>query len=361
MPRKSKNLYMKYSKEHLENAVKSVKDGVYSYRKASQVFGVPKTTIIDHVSGRIELTSKPGRKPVIPLEIENAVAQKVAEAANMGFGITKKQLKLKIIRLCKAQRISTPFKRGIPGDDWWRGFKNRHSEMVLRKPEKLSTSRSRMLNRVVVTKYFDDLGKIITENNLKGEQIWNMDETGKQFEHKPTNVCARKGSRNVPGRTSNSRENVTMLASVNAEGRVMPPMCIVKGKTVRSVQSFCCLDAPRDTVWTFQERAWMCDVLVELWFKDVFLAHCGPERPQLLLLDSHRSHEVLGLLEAAYEENIIVFALPPHCTHMLQPLDRSVFGPFSKAYDRACTECLSDHPNNDINKQTWPIEFEISV
>jgi hypothetical protein len=25
---------------------------------------------------------------------------------------------------------------------------------------------------------------------------------------------------------------------------------------------------------------------------------------------------------------------------MLQPLDRSVFGPFSKAYDRACTEFL---------------------
>jgi hypothetical protein len=48
-----------------------------------QVFGVPKTTIIDQVSGRIELTSK----PVIPLEIENAVAQKVVEAANMGFGI----------------------------------------------------------------------------------------------------------------------------------------------------------------------------------------------------------------------------------------------------------------------------------
>ena len=151
MPRKSKILYMKYSKE---NAVKSVKDGIYSRQKASQVFGVPKTTIIDHVSGRIELTSKPGRKPVIPLEIENAVPQKVVEAANMGFGITKKQLKLKISRLCKAQRISTPFKRGIPGDDWWRGFKNRHPEMVLRKPEKLGTSRSRMLNRVVVTKVF---------------------------------------------------------------------------------------------------------------------------------------------------------------------------------------------------------------
>ncbi|CAC5404099.1 SF1 [Mytilus coruscus] len=151
-----------------------------------------------------------------------------------------------------------------------------------------------MLNRVVVTKYFEDLEKVITDNHLKAAHIWNMDETGKQFEHNPTNVCARKGSWNVPGRTSNSRENVTILASVNAEGNVMPPI----------------------------------------------------------------SHEVLGLLEEACNENIIVFALPPHCTHMLQPLDRTVFGPFSKAYDRECTEFLSKHPNNDINKQTWPRVFK---
>ncbi|CAG2244263.1 unnamed protein product [Mytilus edulis] len=358
MPRKAKNLYMKYGKENLENAIKSIKDGVYSYRRASQVFGVPKTTIIDHVSGRIELNAKPGRKPVIPIEMENVVARKVVEAANKGFGITKKQLQMKISRLCKLQKIETPLRGEYPGDDWWRGFKSRHPEIALRKPEKLSTSRSRMLNRVVVTKYFEDLGKVITDNNLTAATIWNMDETGKQFEHNPTNVCARKGSRNVPGRTSNSRENVTILASVNAEGNVMPPMCVVKGKTIRSVQSFCCLDAPVNTVWSFQERAWMCDMLGELWFKDVFLAHCGPERPQLLLLDSHRSHEVLGLLEEACKENTIVFALPPHCTHMLQPLDRTVFGPFSKAYDRECTEFLSKHPNNDINKQTWPRVFK---
>ncbi|CAG2188941.1 unnamed protein product [Mytilus edulis] len=190
---------MKYGKENLENAIKSIKDGVYSYRRASQVFGVPKTTIIDHVSGRIELNAKPGRKPVIPIEMENVVARKVVEAANKGFGITKKQLQMKISRLCKLQKIETPFKRGIPGDDWWRGFKSRHPEIALRKPEKLSTSRSRMLNRVVVTKYFEDLGKVITDNNLTAATIWNMDETGKQFEHNPTNVCARKGSRNVPG------------------------------------------------------------------------------------------------------------------------------------------------------------------
>ena len=76
----------------------------------------------------------------------------------------------------------------------------------------------------------------------------------------------------------------------------------------------------------------MEDVLGAEWFQNVFLKHCGPDRPQLLILDGHGSHEVLGLLERAKEENIHILSLPPHTTHWLQVLDRSVFGPLSQRY-----------------------------
>ncbi|XP_062607056.1 uncharacterized protein LOC134268829 [Saccostrea cucullata] len=160
------------------------------------------------------------------------------------------------------------------------------------------------------------------------------------------------------GRTSTSRQSITILACVNASGDKMPPMCIVKGKTPRCVESFATIDAPPETIWTYQEKAWMCDLLGELWFKSVFLQNCGPRRPQLLVLDSHSSHEVLGLLEAAISENILIMALPPHTSHHLQPLDKAVFGPFSKAYGRACSEFMTNHPNHEINKSTWPRIFK---
>lgn len=72
----------------------------------------------------------------------------------------------------------------------------------MRKPEKLGTVRARMRNGVVVQRYFDDLGKIIENLNLKNEpqKIWNADETGKQLEHFSVNVVARKGAKNVVGR-----------------------------------------------------------------------------------------------------------------------------------------------------------------
>ena len=49
---------------------------------------------------------------------------------------------------------------------------------------------------------------------------------------------SRKRSRSLPGRMSNSRESVSVLASVNTIGERIPPMAVVKGKTRRSLDSW---------------------------------------------------------------------------------------------------------------------------
>ncbi|KAK3789529.1 hypothetical protein RRG08_004599 [Elysia crispata] len=74
------------------------------------------------------------------------------------------------------------------------------------------------------------------------------------------------------------------------------------------------------------------DIWVQ-WFTKVFIKNCGKARPQLLILDSHHSHEVLEMLELAEKERIHILVLPPQTTHMLQPLDRVVFKPMKTAYE----------------------------
>ena len=219
-----------------------------------------------------------------------------------------------------------------------------------------------MLNTVVVNKYFEDLKTVVTELNLqhKPQYIWNCDETGKQLTHDPVRVVAKKGDKNVVGRTSNDRTNVTIMVCVNANGGKMPPMFVVKGKTKKSIQSYNVRTAPPNSQWAFQPRAWMDDELGEAWFRKVFLPNCGPERPQLLILDGHSSHETLSLLELAVEENIHILCLPPHTTHALQPLDRAVFGPFNKAYNRICSDYLSASPINQVSKWTFPHLFKLA-
>ena len=91
------------------------------------------------------------------------------------------------------------------------------------------------------------------------------------------------------------------------------------------------------------------------WFKKVFIPNSGTTRPQLLLLDSHTSHEVLELLELAKEQQIHVFALPPHTTHRLQPLDTNLFMPFKAKYNEACTEFMNANPSKVIDKHSFPL------
>lgn len=55
----------------------------------------------------------------------------------------------------------------------------------------------------------------------------------------------------------------------------------------------------------------------------------GKQRlPMLLIIDVHRTHEILDACEA---ENIHVLLLPVHLTHILQPLDVAVFNLYKAA------------------------------
>ena len=104
-------------------------------------------------------------------------------------------------------------------------------------------------------------------------------------------------------------------------------------------------------VYTFQSKSWMEEQLGIEWFEQIFLPNCSDHRPQLLILDSHCSHEVLSVLEMAKENNIHILALPPHCTHALQPLDRCIFGPVNKAYNNAYSQFTSDNPGKVVDKK----------
>ncbi|XP_069131674.1 tigger transposable element-derived protein 1-like [Argopecten irradians] len=343
-----------HSEENLALAVNAVREGL-SVRKAAMKYGIAKSTLSDKVTNKSEIGAKIGRKPALPEDVEKKIVSNIKKSADRGFGVSRQQLLTRTGILCRRMNASV-FKNGAPTKHWWNGLKARHPDLTLRKPEPLGTVRARMLNSSVVDNYFHTLSEVVAKLNLQNapERIWNADETGKQLTHTPVRVIAAKGSKSVVGRTANDRTNITIMATVNAKGDAMPPMIIVKGKTKKSLYGYNTAAAPPKSVWTFNDKAWMNEELGEEWFRGVFLPNCGPERPQLLILDGHGSHETLGLLELAESENIHILALPPHTTHFLQPLDRSVFGPFNKAYNRACSDFLSASACNVINKWTFP-------
>lgn len=63
------------------------------------------------------------------------------------------------------------------------------------------------------------------------------------------------------------------------------------------------------------------------WFEETFIRYAKPteERPVLLMLDSHISHCSVAVIQSARAHNVILLALPPHTTHICQPLDVAVY------------------------------------
>ncbi|MEW8340326.1 MAG: hypothetical protein AB2708_10805 [Candidatus Thiodiazotropha taylori] len=236
----------------------------------------------------------------------------------------------------------------------------RHKDISLRKPTALSTVRARMLNQTVTDNYFCTLSDIMNQLELQDKpmRIWNIDETSVPLLHKPAKVIGPTGVKNILGRVGNSRDNVSVLACVNAAGGEIPPQVIVKGKTYKSLHAYNTNEGVPGSVYTWQE--WMEDALGEIWFREHFLKHCGPDRPQLILLDSHSSHETLGLIEACISNDIALLTFPPHTTQWLCPLDKTVFGPLSRAYSRICSEFMASSPNNMVTKWEWPRLFKLA-
>lgn len=94
------------------------------------------------------------------------------------------------------------------------------------------------------------------------------------------------------------------------------------------------------------ENGWTDDFLCKEWFAKSFIPQATARnesgKPILLIYDGHGSHDTLNLIELARERNIILFCLPPHTTHKLQPLDVGVFGPFSRAWTDRCDQIVED-------------------
>ena len=179
--------------------------------------------------------------------------------------------------------------------------------MCLRSPEPTAAVRHMCMNRSKVGKYFEALEGLLNRTGLvdRPSQVWNMDETGVQLEHKPRRVLARKGIKYLHARTSSNRETLTVIACVSAAGGSIPPHIIAKGKTSKSLHGFDLQTAPEGSTWSVSPSGWTKQGIAKLWFQKFFLPNIGKERPQISIVDGHDSHNFVELISIAMENQTI--------------------------------------------------------
>jgi hypothetical protein len=66
-------------------------------------------------------------------------------------------------------------------------------------------------------------------------------------------------------------------------------------------------------------------------------------------MDNHQSHIDYKVVKFAKDNGIVLLTFPPHCSHALQPLDVTVFGPFKAGLKHSHNYWIQSHPGSRIS------------
>ena len=89
------------------------------------------------------------------------------------------------------------------------------------------------------------------------------------------------------------------------------------------------------------ENGWTNDGLGFEWLQEIFEKYTFSQtagRYRLLILDGHSSHATASFDHFCMERRIIPLYMPPHSSHLLQPLDISCFAPLKHYYGQKIRE-----------------------
>jgi len=347
---KRKTTRGEYGVDNINSAVAKVRSGEMSKRKAETVYGVPRKTLTRHLQGVVKCPGTLGRfKTVLNAEFEQALTEHAVHLQQMLFGLTTADFRKLAFDVAEKLNIEHPFNKENKkaGRDWLSGFLSRHSELAVRHPEPTSMSRAVGFNKPNVDKFFNILKAELQKNCMTADRLWNADETGLTVVHRPGKIMAKSGVKQVGKVTSAEKgETVTVMCAVNGAGAYVPPLMIFKR---RRMTELLLKGSPPGTIGAVTDNGWIDGNVFLKWLKH-FVLHVKPstENKVILVVDGHATHKSLAAVEYARDNSVIMISLPPHSTHHMQPLDKTIFGPLKTAYNAACDKWMVSHPGRRI-------------
>ena len=334
-----------WTAENMKQCLADIESGKRGVNAASKYYNIPKPSIRRYRLGlnKISNTEKihRGAPLILPKHVEEELVQHMKDLDGMFFGMTKKELMRLGYQIALSYGVTgLNHEKKMLGKGWYYGFMGRHPELCLRSPEATSLGRMKGFNRQAVQAFFDLYSRIIQDNSITADRIFNMDETSHSTVQKCSKVVSLKGKKQVGAVTSTERgTNTTGVYCVSATGRYIPPMLIFKRlRMADSLKE----GAPAGTAFACTKSGWIdSDVFVE-WLKH-FIEDVKPtqENKILLLLDGHSSHSKnIEAINLAREKGVIMMSFPSHCTHRLQPLDVAFFKSLKTVYNSVIEQYL---------------------
>ena len=207
-------------------------------RDTANKFALCKSTIANRASGKH--SAGQGRKGSAMTRVEEVkLAAKMDERNNYGVGLDHFQAAL-IFQKCLKDLVSSNSERvtgfedsnHFPDYEFVRRFAARNN-LVLRVTTEMKKGKEQ-LKEEELRGWFEEAARMMQKPEIQDimkspARVFNFDETNFDLSGGRVRVLAKKGRRQVPGRSSGSRNHSTLCVTVNGAGDAVDPRFVLEG------------------------------------------------------------------------------------------------------------------------------------
>lgn len=329
-----KNIEAAEQERRIIEALEGVKMGRYkSYREAANAMDVSKSTLCARANGIKPRRHAHENEQLLTSAEEKELARWISQLTTFGYppkpyGVREMAEAIRSRRVHGVNNSNVIYvSYDQIGEQWVKRFMERHQELSIIMPEQIEAARIKESSRSVLEQWFHDVKAIIDEYGILPCNIYNMDETG-------YSIGSIKATRVIIDKTKNLRysaypgrqEWVSVIECISMDGRVLLPLIIFKGKSVSG--KWIPPHTPKDWLFSANTEGWTSNQHSKKWLLENFEPHTqemAQGHPRLLIFDGHGSHTTSDIIRHCIENQIQLALLPPHTSHLTQPLDIGVF------------------------------------
>ncbi|EED15263.1 transposon, putative [Talaromyces stipitatus ATCC 10500] len=302
---------------------------IHSIRKAAEIYNVSRSTLQNRLNGmtyRAEIRAN-GHK--LTQSEEESLVRWILDLDKRGLP-TRPSLVREMADYLLSQRGNQ-----YVGENWVYNLVKRRPEIESKFSRNYNYERAKCEDPKIIQEYFDRVREVILEYGILQEDIYNFDETGFAMGLCATAKVITGSDRYArpkllqPG----NREWVTAIEAVNSIGWALPSYIIFKAKKYARLGWF--EDLPDDWRINISDNGWTTDKIGLEWLKTHFIPLTNDRtlgKYRMLILDGHGSHLTAEFDRTCTENNIIPVCMPPHSSHLLQPLDVGCFAVLKRHY-----------------------------
>jgi len=156
-------------------------------------------------------------------------------------------------------------------------------------------------------------------------QMANADETAICLDMPPNYTLEKKGVKEVLLIIIGCENlRITIMLAATANGRKLPPLLILKRKTLPKSEAF-----PKNVIVRAQEKGWMTEELMLEWLKIAWARRPRAflNQPSMLVLDAFKGHLTDSVKNKLRKMNTELLVILGEMTSVLQPMDISINKP----------------------------------